>query len=53
MENLSALEFEQVVSEWINDLINLEDESQAPEWITTSGLYQAIKDGAAVQEASV
>lgn len=53
LETLSALEFEKLVSAWINDLINVEDESQAPKWVVSSGLYQAIKDGATVQEAAV
>lgn len=53
IESLSGLEFEQLVSEWINDLINSEDESHMPEWVKSSGLYQAIKDGATVQEAAV
>jgi hypothetical protein len=42
-----------LVSEWINDLLNLEDQSQVPDWVRSSGLYQAIKDGAAVEEAAV
>ena len=53
IEHLSALEFEKLVSEWIQDLINLEDESEVPDWVISSGLYQAIKDGAAVQEAAI
>lgn len=53
VETLSTSDFEHLVSEWINDLINLDDESLVPEWVKSSGLYQAIKDGAAVQEAAV
>ncbi len=53
LENLSEREIAELLSHWINDVIHAEDQTDLPDWVLSSGLYQAIKDGAAVQQAAV
>jgi hypothetical protein len=52
-EEMSGIVFERLVSEWIKNLSNSNDTSQVPEWAQASGLYDAIKQGSVVTEASV
>jgi hypothetical protein len=52
-DHRSGFEFERVVSQWIKDLSNSSDTSKIPEWAQVSGLYDAIKNGSVVTEASV
>ena len=52
-DKMAGIEFERLVSEWIKDLSNSEDASKIPEWAQVSGLYEAIKNGSVVTEASV
>jgi hypothetical protein len=52
-EPMSGIEFERLVSEWIKDLSHSSDTSKIPEWAQASGLYDAIKNGSVVTEASV
>lgn len=53
LERMSGVEFEKLVSEWIKDLSNSNDASKIPEWAQKSGLYEAIKNGSVITEASV
>ena len=48
-----GIEFERLVSEWIKDLSSSHDEASIPSWAQVSGLYEAIKNGSVVSEASV
>ena len=52
-ESQSGFEFERLVSEWIKDLSSSNDASHIPDWAQASGLYDAIKNGSVVTEASV
>jgi|SRR5882724_5163490 hypothetical protein len=52
-DHMSGVEFERLVSQWIKDLSNSNDTSKIPEWAQVSGLYEAIKNGSVVTEASV
>lgn len=52
-EHVSGVEFERLVSEWIKNLSHSKDTSNIPEWAQASGLYEAIKNGSVVTEASV
>jgi hypothetical protein len=51
-ETMSPREFEMLVSRWLKDLISNED-VKVPEWANKSGLYDAIKEGKLVVEASL
>jgi len=51
-ENMSPREFEMLVSCWLRDLISNEN-VKIPEWANKSGLYDAIKEGRLVVEASL
>jgi hypothetical protein len=53
LEHMSGIEFERLVSDWIKNLSNSNDTSEIPEWAEKSGLYEAIKNGSVVTEASV
>lgn len=57
LENLSALGFELFVSSWLNELIQTGElpyylEEAETNWLTKSGLLDAIKDGHVVAEAA-
>lgn len=52
-EKLSEEEFAHFIADWLTDLQREKDESQISEWIKTSGLYQAIKDGSVAQEVTI
>lgn len=52
-EKMSGIEFEQLVSQWIKELSNSDDASKIPDWAQASGLYDAIRNGSVVTEASV
>ena len=51
-ENMSPQVFETLVSHWLKDLISNEN-IKVPEWMNKSGLYDAIKEGNLVIEASL
>jgi hypothetical protein len=51
-ENMTPKEFEILVSCWLKDLISSENDSKIPGWTNKSGLYDAIKDGKLVVEAT-
>lgn len=53
LQHQPGIEFERLVSEWIKDLSNSNDESSIPAWAQVSGLYDAIKNGSVVSEAAV
>lgn len=48
-----AFEFERLVSDWIEGLTTANDTSKIPEWARNSGLYDAIKNGSVVVEATI
>jgi hypothetical protein len=50
---MSGDEFERLVSEWIKYLSSSNDSSKIPDWAQASGLYDAIKNGSVITEASV
>jgi hypothetical protein len=52
-ENMTPKEFEMLISQWLKDLISNEDTSKVPDWATKSGLYDAIKEGKLVVEATL
>ncbi len=43
-------EFEKLIYYWMNDMTHPKDESEVPEWMKSSGIYQRIKNGLAAQE---
>ncbi|HKO43936.1 MAG TPA: hypothetical protein VJU84_11730 [Pyrinomonadaceae bacterium] len=53
LQSTQALEFERRVSEWIKGLSASHEPSDVPDWVRTSGLYDAIKDGSVVTEATI
>jgi hypothetical protein len=53
VDYMSSTEFERLVSEWIKDLTSSDDDSNIPKWANESGLYQAVKDGSVITEATV
>ncbi|MBI1923753.1 hypothetical protein HYR99_05835 [Candidatus Poribacteria bacterium] len=52
-ENMTPKEFEMLISQWLKDLISNENEPKIPEWANKSGLYDAIKEGKLVVEATL
>jgi hypothetical protein len=42
---MSPQQFKLLVSDWLKDLVNSQSSEDSVEWATTSGLYDAIKDG--------
>ena len=52
-QEMSPQEFELLVSDWLKDLVNSQSSKDSLEWATTSGLYDAIKDGSVAMEVSL
>jgi hypothetical protein len=52
-EEMSPQELELLVSDWLKDLVNSQSSEDTLEWATTSGLYDAIKDGSVAMNVAL
>jgi hypothetical protein len=52
-QEMSPQQFKLLVSDWLKDLVNSQGSEKSLEWATTSGLYDAIKDGSVAMEVSL
>lgn len=50
IDEINSREFELIVSAWIGDLLSIQDLEDFPDWMTESGLAEAMKEGFYEQE---